>query len=104
MVKLLVGGSPCTHWKPVNGYEGFYEVSDCGDIRNVSTGRILKSKVERNGYVRVHLSKNGIAKSFLLNRIVAEAFLDNPNHFCTINHIDENKKNNSLSNLEWCDM
>lgn len=103
-MKLLIGGSPCTHWKPVNGYEGIYEVSNFGDIRNVATGRILKQKVERNGYVRVHLSKDGIAKSLLLHRIVAEAFLENPHNFCTINHIDENKQNNSFSNLEWCDM
>lgn len=56
-MKLLIGGSPCTHWKPVNGYEGIYEVSDLGDIRNVVTGRALKPKIERNGYVRIHLIK-----------------------------------------------
>ena len=91
-------------WKPVVGYEGYYEVSSAGDIRNIRTNHILKSKVENNGYVRVHLSKNGIATSELLHRVVAKAFLDNPDEHKTVNHIDENKKNNDVSNLEWCDM
>lgn len=103
-MRLLLGGSPCTLWKPVIGYEGIYEVSSTGAIRNIKTGHILKAKEERNGYMRVHLSKNGIAKSVLLHRIVAEAFLENPENLPTVNHIDENKQNNNACNLEWCDM
>lgn len=90
-------------WKPVPGYEGLYEVSDAGQVRRISTGRIIKPKVEKNGYVRVHLS-NKTAESILLHRIVAKAFVDNPNGFKTVNHIDEDKQNNCASNLEWCDM
>ena len=103
-MKLLIGGSPCTHWRPISGYEGFYEVSDNGEVRNSRTGRILKQKVERNGYVRVHLSKDGTARSMLLHRVVANTFLPNPNGLLTVNHLDEDKTNNRLSNLEWANM
>lgn len=102
MMKLLLGGSPS--WKPIKGYEEIYEVSSAGQVRNVVTGRTIKPKIEKNGYVRVHLSKNGTAKSVLLHRVVATAFLGNPNRFLTVNHKDENKQNNSAHNLEWCDM
>lgn len=90
-------------WKPIKGYEGVYEVSDNGDVRR-NNGKILKPKVEKNGYVRFHLSHKGVARSVSAHRIVAEAFIDNPNHHKTVNHKDENKRNNSVSNLEWCDM
>jgi hypothetical protein len=103
-MKLLIGGSPCTHWRPISGYEGFYEVSDNGEVRNSRTGRILKQKVERNGYVRVHLSKDGTARSLLLHRVVANTFIPNPNGLLTVNHLDEDKTNNRLSNLEWANM
>ena len=99
-MKLLIGGSPCTHWRPISGYEGFYEVSDNGEVRNSRTGRILKQKVERNGYVRVYLSKDGTARSLLLHRVVANTFIPNPNGLLTVNHLDEDKTNNRLSNLE----
>jgi hypothetical protein len=103
-MKILIGGSPCTHWRPISGYEGFYEVSDNGEVRNSRTGRILKQKVERNGYVRVHLSKDGTARSLLLHRVVANTFIPNPNGLLTVNHLDEDKTNNRLSNLEWANM
>ncbi len=103
-MRILIGGSPCTHWRPISGYEGFYDVSDNGEVRNSRTGRILKQKVERNGYVRVHLSKDGTARSLLLHRVVANTFIPNPNGFLTVNHLDEDKTNNRLSNLEWANM
>ena len=104
MLKLLIGGSPCTHWFPVCGYEGFYEISKQGEVRRVATGKILKTKKECNGYIRVNLSKRGVAKSELLHRLVAKTFIENPENMPTINHIDENKSNNSAGNLEWVDM
>ena len=58
-LKLLIGGSPCTHWRPVPGYTGLYEVSEDGKVRNARTKRVLSRKTERNGYVRVHLSMDG---------------------------------------------
>lgn len=103
MIKLLIGGSPCTYWKDVVGYEGIYQVSDTGKVKRVGK-KELKPKIEKNGYVRFHLSKNGIAKMELAHRLVAQAFIPNPLNYKTVNHIDENKQNNCVSNLEWCDM
>lgn len=103
-IRLLMGGSPCTHWKPIKGYEKFYEVSANGEVRRIGKQNNLKLKVEKNGYVRTHLSKNGKAKSELVHRLVAIAFLDNPNNYATVNHIDENKQNNKIDNLEWASM
>ena len=92
-----------TIWKPVKGYEGFYEVSDYGAVRRVGGG-IIKPKKESNGYRRYHLSKNGVAKSILAHRIVAIAFIENPYGYKTVNHINEDKSDNRVENLEWCDM
>ena len=94
-LKLLLGGSPCTHWRPVPGYTGLYEVSEDGKVRNARTKRVLSRKTERNGYVRVHLSKDGYSKSVLLHRVVAAAFVPNPDGLPTVNHIDEDKANNA---------
>lgn len=90
-------------WRDIEEYQGIYEVSTNGQVRR-KNGKILKPKIERTGYVRYHLSKNGLSKSLLAHRIVAQAFLPNPNNYKTINHIDENKSNNNINNLEWCDM
>ena len=91
-------------WTPIEGYGDKYEVSKFGEVRNKNTGRILKQKIERNGYVRVHLSDGKTAKSVLVHRIVATAFIPNPDNLPTVNHIDEDKTNNAVDNLEWCDM
>lgn len=104
-------------WKQIAGYEGLYEVSDTGLVRSVDrmvkgrnghlqkkNGKLLAVKYEKNGYARYRLSKDGVATDILAHRIVAIAFIDNPNGYKTVNHIDENKHNNSVSNLEWCDM
>lgn len=92
-----------TIWKPVVGYEGLYEVSNHGEVRRVG-GKLLKPKMETNGYLRYHLSKNGVAKSILAHRIVARAFIENPHEYTTVNHINEDKADNRVENLEWCDM
>ena len=91
-------------WKPVANYEGFYEVNRNGDVRRVGKEKLIHRKQEANGYIRVHLSKHGVSKSILLHRIVAVAWIDNPNGYDTVNHIDENKSNNNASNLEWRNM
>ena len=83
--------------------EGFdnYEVSNLGRVRNIKSGRVLKPRL-RNGYLRHYLYEDNKPKNLLLHRILATAFIDNPEGKPQVNHIDENKLNNDLSNLEWC--
>ena len=92
------------YWKPVVGYEGHYQVSNFGRVKSLKFGKekILKQYI-RGGYYYVCLSKNGIIKKYSVHRLVAQAFLDNPNNLPQINHKDENKTNNNVDNLEWCD-
>ena len=82
------------------GFEN-YEVSNLGKVRNIKSGRTLKPRLH-NGYLRLCLYKNNKNKDLLLHRILATAFIDNPDEKPCVNHIDENKLNNDLSNLEWC--
>ena len=91
-------------WKPVVGYEGLYEVSSKGDVRNLKTGRILKPFYNTKGYVMVNLTSTSNDKTKkLVHRLVAQAFIPNNDQSKTlINHKDENKRNNSVANLEWC--
>lgn len=95
-------------WRPVKGYEGRYEVSSFGRIRSLNyngTGRceIIKQCDSHNGYLLVCLYDCGVRKSFRVNRIVAEAFIPNPLNLPQVNHKDEDKTNNNIDNLEWCD-
>ena len=99
-------------WKDIKDYEGLYQVSDRGNVRSVDrinhigsrySGRILKPRYDKDGYLRVSLSKNGIKKIKLIHRLVLEAFVENPSNLPEVNHLDEVKDNNELSNLEWCD-
>lgn len=105
-------------WKDIPGYEGFYEVSTYGNVRSVERkitykvynklvsktlpSVILQGKPSKNGYPIIHLSKHGYTKPFYIHRLVAEAFIDNPNGFRYINHKDEIKYNNYVGNIEWC--
>ena len=101
-------------WKPISGYEGFYEVSNLGRIRSLerivecSDGRkrkikdrTLKGSSYSGGYSGVTLHKDGCAKFVNIHRIVAEAFVPNPLEKEEVNHKDENPGNNHASNLEW---
>ena len=98
-------------WKDIVGYEGLYKVSDKGNIYSVERigsqgnkwgGITLKPAITRTGYLQVQLYKNGIMERNYVHRIVAEAFITNPNNHPEINHIDEVKANNNVKNLEWC--
>ena len=98
-------------WKDITGYEGLYKVSNKGNVRSVERkdsigrrcgGRVLKPLNHRRGYLQVDMYKNGKVKRKYIHRLVAEAFIPNPKSFLEINHIDEVKDNNELSNLEWC--
>lgn len=102
-------------WKPVLDFEGVYEVSNCGDIRRLAvqgkkgTGNYLraehlvKSRENNKGYPMVDLWMNGKRKQKLVHRLVAEAFIPNPQNLPEVNHKDENPANCNADNLEWCD-
>lgn len=89
-------------WKDIEGYEGLYQVSNMGRVRSLRRNIILKSKIERNGYERVRLCTNNIPKDYSVHRLVATAFISNPNNYPIVNHKDENRTNNCADNLEWC--
>ena len=93
-------------WKEIAGYEGLYEVSDIGMVKSFKYGkeRILKPGKNNKGYLQVCLSKDGKHKTLTVHRIVAEAFIPNPDNLDTVNHKDEDKTNNFASNLEWMSM
>ena len=88
-------------WKDVKGFEGLYQISSLGQVKSLRRNKILKPKKHRCGYLIVDLCNNG-EKTRYIHRLVAEAFIPNPNNLPQVNHIDENKKNNSVNNLEWC--
>lgn len=90
-------------WMPIQGFEGVYEISNYGNCRRAGK-RNIAPKIERNGYIRYHLSKDNNPTTILAHRAVAIAFIPNPNNYKTVNHKDENKSNNRVENLEWCDM
>lgn len=91
----------CEEWKPVKGYEQYYEVSNCGRIKSKRFNRILKPSTSGE-YNHICLCNGENKKDRSVHRIVAEAFVDNPRNLEVINHIDENKRNNHAENLEWC--
>ena len=95
-------------WKDIKDYEGYYQISNLGRIKSlprngtIKSERIIKGAISKNGYLRVCLQKNGIKTNFLVHRLVAEAFIPNPDNLPQVNHKDEDKTNNIYTNLEWC--
>lgn len=89
-------------WREIKGYEGMYEVSNAGRVRNSRNKRIMTLVLDHKGYKNVSLSKNNKSKSYKVHRLVGFAFIENPNNYPQINHIDCDKTNNIASNLEWC--
>ena len=89
----------------IKGYER-YSVSNYGRVINNQTGTTLSQRRASNGYLRVNLRKGNVKyeKPYVasVHRLVAEAFIENPNNYPAVNHIDANKENNCVSNLEWC--
>lgn len=103
-------------WKPVKDYEDLYDVSNFGRVRSLGMwvdgkngskrfvkGRVLRPGKNRYGYLYVGLCKDGVMKLYKVHRLVAMAFLPNPNDLPQVNHKDQNKENNCVENLEWCD-
>ena len=102
------------NWKPIKDYIG-YEVSSCGNVRSVDRivnrkdgktskqkGRKLKGTINRYGYIVVKLYSDGVGTSYSVHRLVGLAFIDNKLNKPCINHIDGDKTNNNINNLEWC--
>lgn len=94
-------------WKDIPGYQALYQVSNTGRVRSLNYNRtgkikILKQRKDKLGYRSVFLCKDGKLKKYSVHRLVALAFIPNPNNYPIINHKDENKINNTVWNLEWC--
>ncbi len=85
-------------WKSINGFAN-YEISSCGRARNATTERMLKSSGDGRGYLKINLHKEGKPSTMKIHRLVAEAFVNNPEGKHCVDHIDSNRKNNNCENL-----
>ena len=94
-------------WKDIDGYVGRYQISNYGNVlslnyRNTGKAKRMKPKINKGGYKWIGLSDGKYRKPLLIHRLVAIAFIDNPNNFPEVNHKDENPLNCNVANLEWC--
>ena len=93
-----------SEFRKIKSLKFLYEVNRFGVVRNVKSKKIVKGYVEKNGYVRIKFENKclgGIVRT-TIHRLVAEAFIPNPNNLTEVNHIDRNRANNCVENLEWC--
>lgn len=88
--------------KDIKGYEGRYAITSCGKVWSYSLNRFFDFDKDWKSYVRVSLFKDGKSKHFQVHRLVAQAYIPNPDNLPCVNHKDENKLNNCVNNLEWC--
>ncbi len=88
-------------WKDIKDFENLYQISNLGRVKSKKTNKI-RHLILYGNYYTVTLSKNGKSTLKRVHRLVAENFISNPNNYNIVNHIDKNKLNNNISNLEWC--
>ena len=88
-------------WKPIRGFEHYYSISNQGRVFSIRRNKLLKPKIDQYGYEQVTLSVSGKCYYRTVHRLVAQTFIENPNHYPTVNHINEIKTDNRVENLEW---
>lgn len=88
--------------RDIKDYEGLYAITSCGKVWSYRSKKFLKPK-ERNGYLEVTLYHKGDRKSYLIHRLVAQAYIPNPQGLPQVSHIDETRNNNYINNLCWAD-
>lgn len=89
-------------WRDVIGYEGYYQISEYGDIKNTKTNKIRKTRASsKHGYIEIDLYKDASCSWKRVHRLVAEAFIPNPENLSVVMHLDNNKTNNHYTNLKW---
>lgn len=88
--------------KDIPNYEGLYAITSCGKVWSYRRNKFMVLGHDKDGYPRISLRKNGKVKTYFIHRLVAEAYLPNPNNLPYVNHKDEVKKHNWINNLEWC--
>ena len=104
---LSIDDLPNEIWKDIPGYKGFYQASNLGRIKRMAAGKIREHILKQfrvGEYMSVGPSVNNVRTQRRVHRLVAMAFIPNPNRFPCINHKDENKLSNTVANLEWCDV
>ena len=89
--------------KDIENYEGLYAITRDGRVWSYRSNKFLKPIDNGHGYYQINLCREGKGKNYLIHRLVAQAFIPNPERLPQVNHKDENPQNNCASNLEWCD-
>lgn len=87
--------------KDIKGYEGLYAVTSCGKVWSYRSQKFLTPSKDKDGYLQLHLHKDGKRKDYKVHRLVAEAYIPNPENKSQVNHKDEVKQHNWINNLEW---
>lgn len=103
-LSYVVENLPNEEWRDIGGYEGLYQISNYGRVKSFARGTVIVRipAISGDGYLYISTSKNGVHKNLKIHRLVAQAFVPNPEALPCVNHIDGNKLNNLPANLEWC--